>query len=120
MRRVAVLSALVAGLLVAGCATQGGAQKDAWDSIVAQDYNAARAKYETILAEHPNDPYANLNIGVAYEELGDNAMAAKHYQIAIANGADSPIMEVAQDGKTAGDKTTVKQVAMRNLQRISS
>ena len=119
MRRLAVYGAMVTGLLVAGCAGSDNQQQAAWNSIVAQDYNAARAQYESILAEHPNDPYANLNIGVAYEELGDTAMAAKHYQVAVANGAEAPIQEVAQDGNKAGRSTTVKQIAMENLARVS-
>jgi len=119
MRGLAVLGAVVGGLLLAGCAGQGAKHDSAWRSIVAQDYSTARAAYESILAEDPNNPYANLNIGVAYEELGDTAMAAKHYQAAIANGAEAPITEVAQDGNTAGRKTTVKQVATENLARVS-
>lgn len=118
MRRLAVCGAILMGLLVAGCSGSGSDQQAAWDSIIAQDYNSARAQYQSILAEDPDDPYANLNIGVAYEELGDNAMAAKHYQVAIANGAEAPIQEVAQDGNKAGRSTTVKQVAQENLARI--
>ena len=115
MRKLAVLGAMMAGLLVAGCAAPGGEHQDAWQSLVDQDYNGARAHYETILASNPNDPYANLNLGVVYEEMGDTAMATKHYQLAIANGAESPIMEVTQDGNTAARSTTVKQIAQENL-----
>ena len=119
MRRLIVCSALVAGFMVAGCSVDDESHRNAWGSIVAQDFNSARSQYESILASNPNDPYANLNIGVAFEELGDNAMAAKHYQIAIANGENSPISEVAQDGATAGRETTVKTVATENLKRVT-
>ena len=91
---------------------------NAWNSILAEDYSAARASYESILAEDPNNPYANLNVGVAYEELGDPAMAAKHYQVAVANGAEAQILKVAQDGNSAGRSTTVKQIAQENLVRL--
>ena len=120
MRRLAVYGAMITGLLVAGCSGPGSEHQSAWDNILAEDYNAARAQYESILAENPNDPYANLNIGVAYEELGDTAMAAKHYQLAIANGGESEILEVAQDGNSAGRSTTVKQVATENLAQLGS
>jgi len=119
MRRLAVFGAMVGGLLLAGCSGQGKELDSAWDSIVAQDYASARAAYESVLAEDPNNPYANLNIGVAYEEMGDMAMAAKHYQVAISSGAEAEIIEVAQDGKTAERSTTVKQVATENLARIN-
>lgn len=119
MRRLAILGAVIGGMVLAGCAGQGTEHDNAWRSIVAEDYSSARAQYESILAEDPNNPYANLNIGVAYEELGDTSMAAKHYQLAIANGAEAQIEEVAQDGHTAARATTVKQVATENLARLN-
>lgn len=109
---------LLAGLLLAGCAAESQAEKDAWNSIVVQDFAAARSQYESILAEDPSNAYANLNIGVAYEQLGDMAMAAKHYEVAIASGKNLPIAEVAQDGNTARRRTTVADVAQENLNRI--
>lgn len=105
----------MAGLLLAGCTGQGEALEDGWSMITAEDYASARAHYQSMLAEDPNNPYVNLNLGVAYEELGDNQMAAKHYQVAIANGTDTPIEEVAQDGNTAPRLTTVSKVAQENL-----
>jgi tetratricopeptide (TPR) repeat protein len=105
-------------MMLAGCAGQGAEHDGAWRSIVAEDYSSARAQYESILAADPDNPYANLNLGVAYEELGDTALAAKHYQVAIASGTEAQILEVAQDGNTAGRSTTVKQVATENLARL--
>jgi Flp pilus assembly protein TadD len=110
----------MAGLLLAGCAERSTALDDGWKLIKAEDYAAARAQYQSILAENPNDPYANLNLGVALEELGDNATAAKHYQVAIANGKDAQILEVAQDGKIASRSTTVSKVAEENLASLGS
>lgn len=118
MHAMKVAATVFAGLLLAGCAGQNKAQNDAWDSIVAQDYASARAQYEAILAADPNNPYANLNIGVAYEQLGDMSMAAKHYQAAIASGKEAQIVEVAQDGNTAERRTTVAKVAEENLTRV--
>lgn len=119
MRGIAVFGAVIGGLLLAGCSGQGTEQNTAWRSIVSEDYSSARDQYATILAGNPNDPYANLNIGVAYEELGDLAMAAQHYRIAADHGADAQILEVAQDGNTAPRSTTVKAIATENLARVS-
>jgi len=83
--------------------------------IAAQDYASARAHYQSMLAEDPNNPYANLNLGVAFEESGDNEMAAKHYQVAVANGAEAEIQEVVQDGNVAPRATTVAKIAQENL-----
>jgi len=120
MRKLAIVSAMMAGLLMSGCAGQGDGLDDGWRMITAQDYASARAHYQSMLAEDPNNPYVNLNLGVAYEELGDKAMAAKHYQVAIANGKDAEIQEVAQDGNAAGRATTVMKVAQENLSGLGS
>ena len=115
MRRLAVVGAMMAGLLLSGCSGQGDALDDGWKMIAAQEYSSARAHYQSMLAEDPNNPYVNLNLGVAFEELGDTEAAAKHYQVAIANGKDSEIQEVAQDGNAAPRSTTVSKVAQENL-----
>ena len=110
MFRLAVVSAMVAGLLLSGCTRQYGqteALDDGWSMLVAEDYASAQAHYQSMLAEDPNNAVANLNLGVAYEELGDNAKAAKHYQIAIANGKDALLQAVAHEGSVAPRSTTV-------------
>ena len=88
--------------------------------IAAQDYTSARAHYQSMLAEDPNNPYVNLNLGVAFEEIGDNEMAAKHYQVAVANGAEAEIQEVVQDGNVAPRATTVAKIAQENLACLGS
>lgn len=118
MRKLGVAGILIAGLVLSGCAGQGGTDDDAWNAVVAEDYASARARYQSILAENPDDPYANLNIGVAHEELGNRAQAAQHYRVAIANGANAEVEEVARDGLTARRVTTVRAVAQRNLARL--
>ena len=120
MRRLAVVGAMMAGLLLSGCAGQGEALDNGWSMITAQDYASARAHYQSMLAEDPNNPYVNLNLGVAYEEGGDTQMAAKHYQVAVANGKDAQIQEVAQDGNVAPRETTVAKVAQENLASLGS
>jgi len=120
MRRLAVLGAMMAGLVLAGCSTQGGALDDGWSMITAEDFTSARAHYQSLLAEDPNDPYVNLNLGVSYEETGDNEMATKHYQVAVANGKDALIQEVAQDGSVAPRESTVAKVAQENLASLGS
>ena len=120
MRRLTVLGAIVAGLLLSGCSGQSGGLNDGWSMISGQDYSAARAHYQSMLASDPNNPYVNLNLGVAYEETGDNEMAAKHYQVAVANGSQAQIQEVAQDGNVAPLETTVAKVARENLASLGN
>jgi tetratricopeptide (TPR) repeat protein len=115
-----IVGAMMTGLLLSGCTGQGDAYDDGWSMIKSQDYAAARAHYQSMLAEDPNNPYVNLNLGVAYEELGDKELAAKHYQVALANGKDAEIEEVAQDGNSAPRSTTVSKVAEENLATLGS
>ena len=115
MLRLAVVSAMVAGLLLSGCSRQTEALDTGWTMITEQDYGPARVHYKSMLAEDPNNPYANLNLGVAYEETGDNEMAAQHYQVAVANGKHARIQQVSQDGNVAPRRTTVAQIAEENL-----
>lgn len=118
MRRLAVMSVFVAGLVMSGCSTSVEAEKDGWAMLVSGDYAGARAHYEGMLAENPNNPYVNLNLGYAYENLGDKPMAAKYYQVAMANGKNSQVRNVMQDGKVAPRETTVSKVAEENLAEI--
>jgi tetratricopeptide (TPR) repeat protein len=118
MRGLSIFGAVIGVAMLAGCASQSNELDSAWQSIVDQDYAEARAKYEAILAGDPKNPYAHLNVGVAYEELGDTAMAAQHYQAAIANGENAKIGQVAQDGTVTGRTITVRQVATENLTRL--
>ena len=120
MLRYKLIGAVIGGVLLAGCSGHSAEQDDGWDMIVAEDYSNARAHYQSLLADDPNNPYVNLNLGVAYEELGDLEMAAKHYQVALANGEDVEINEVARDGNTAGRNTTVADVAQENLNTLGS
>jgi len=111
---------MMAGLLLSGCTGQGKALDDGWSMIVAEDFASARAHYQSMLAEDPNNPFVNLNLGVAYEEGGDNEMAAKHYQIAVANGKEALIQEVAQDGKVSAGQSTIAKIAQGNLASLGS
>jgi Tfp pilus assembly protein PilF len=123
MRRFAILGALMAGLVLSGCSGQpgqGDALEQGWSMLSQQDYASARAHYQGMLAEDPNNPYVNLNLGVAYEETGDREMAAKHYQIAVANGEKALIQVVGQDGNVAPRETTVAKLAQANLANLAN
>jgi Tfp pilus assembly protein PilF len=110
----------VVGLAMAGCSTSRQAEKDGWAMLLAGDYEGARAHYESALAEDPSNPYMNLNLGYAYDGLGDEQMAAKHYQVAMSTGKDAGVREVMEDGNVAPRETTVAKVAEENLADLGS
>jgi len=120
MRRVAIVGAMLAGLVLSGCASPNPVPDDGWTLIVAGDYQGAQAYYQGKLADDPDDPYVNLNLGVTYEELGDMDLAVTHYQLAVANGQDAKIEEVARDGSVKPRLTTVSKVAQENLATLGS
>ena len=119
MRRLAIAGTLALGLL-AGCTSPTPRADDGWAMLVAQDYAGARAYYEQAVAANPDDPYVHLNLGVAYEKLGDKERAAQHYRVALANGQEAEITEVAEDGRVAARRTTVARLAEENLAGLGS
>ncbi len=120
MRKRRLLAALVCATLLAACTYTGTYRDEGWSKIVAEDYSGARDYYLTVLAERPTNPWANLNIGVAYEELGQIDLARQHYELAARHGELAEIVEVAHDGNVVGRSTTVAEVAADNLARLST
>jgi len=116
MQSIMVRGMAILALLVGGCATGADpAQEKAWEAMVAQDYPAARDRYEAILAENPDDPFAQLNLGVAYHNLGQYELARQHYQAAIDLGGDAQGTRVAAGGEVTTSATTVADKARENL-----
>lgn len=111
----------LAALALVACAAPGGpapqsALSAANDKLIAQDYPGARDAFLAIIAEDPNNAYAHLNLGVAYEELGEVELAKTHYNLAIQTGGSSPIAGTVEDGVVSGGvSTTVGALATQNL-----
>ena len=120
MARQSILGVAALVALLGGCAVSGehAELKEGWELMVANEYAAARDHYEALLVDYPGNPYALLNLGVAYEELGDTGLAREHYEAALANGANAEIAEVAEKGQVATKPTTVAAVAEQNLARL--
>ncbi|MDH3667941.1 MAG: hypothetical protein OEN23_13525 [Paracoccaceae bacterium] len=120
MRKHVGIGALAVALLAAGCTDSGTYRDDGWSMIVAEDYTAARDHYLAVLSEKPADPWAHLNLGVAYEELAELDLARQHYELAVEHGRNAEIGEVAQDGNVADRETTVAKVAAGNLASLGT
>lgn len=83
--------------------------------MLAKDYSAARDVYEGIIVEHPENPYAHLNLGVAYQYLGKSDLARQHYEAAIANGGNAEVTRVVEEGSVIERVSTVADKARENL-----
>lgn len=115
MRNKLLMAALAGATVLAACTYVGTHRSEGWAKIVAEDYAGARDYYIGVLAERPDDPWAHLNLGVAYQELGQVDLARQHYEFAVEYGEYAEIIEVARDGTVDGRRATVAEVAADNL-----
>jgi tetratricopeptide (TPR) repeat protein len=119
MQRFIARGVTVLALLLTGCASGPSAElEDGWEFMMAQNYPAARDQYKAILTEYPDNPYAHLNLGVAYQTLGEFDLARQHYEAAIANGGEAEISRVVLDGAVDAQVTTVADKGRENLQTL--
>ncbi len=54
------------------------------------NYEKALAIFVTLIRMNPYEPLARINLGLAYEGLGQTDLAAKAYEMAIAINPDDP------------------------------
>lgn len=130
-----VLAAIASIALLAGCAAESTTTNDssatasarasenrvnsANSAIQAREYDRAEATLNAELAANPNDPYANLTMGVlrAIQDRRDEAMA--FYQRAAENGEDAALSQtVTANGVVTSESTTVAKVARENMSRL--
>ena len=129
MRKILV-AAIASVALLGACAdtSSGGNQKAAAeasslskgiDAFKAGQYAEAEANFQQALASDPNDPYANLNMGVLKALQGDDDAALAFYRAAAENGENSPLVQaVNANGRVVDAETTVAAVARGNIERL--
>ena len=114
-----LLAAVLSVFLVTGCTGLGsGASpglKRGWELMVAEDYAGAVQHYEKMLEDYPDNPYALLNLGVAYQRLGEFDRARPNYQAAIEHGKSANVTRVAEKSGVKTQTTTVADLARVNL-----
>ena len=122
LRKSTALAATLLILLTA-CATNVTEREDlaeAWQQMLNEDYLGARDAYELILLDDPQNPYAHLNLGFAYQQLGIYEAARSHYETAIAVGGDATVTSVVEEGQVSAVATTVADRARENLATLPS
>lgn len=88
--------------------------------MLAEEYDTAAQHYESVLVDYPDNPYAHLNLGVAYQRLGKNELARQHYEAAIATGGEAEVTQVAKEDGVAPQTTTVAELARQNMQTLGN
>ena len=130
--RYVLVAAMTAVALLGACsdgnrgneAASAAAQRqgqidEAIAAIKARRYDEAEVILSGLLSEDPNDPYANLTMGVLKAITDDTAAARRHYQVAIRNGANAPVTQtVTANGETKTVSSTVAAVARGNTSRL--
>lgn len=108
--------ALISGIALSGCATAEREDlAEAWRYMLAEDYLGARDAYEIILLNDPQNPYAHLNLGFAYQQLGMYDAARPHYESAIEYGGSAEISQVVEEGELKSVASTVADKGRENL-----
>jgi tetratricopeptide (TPR) repeat protein len=79
-----VLAPIAGAMLLVGCTEASPGYED----LAKGDYAAARDELAPLEAQSPHDPYLELNLGWAYQNLGRMDLAEPLYREAIADGQD--------------------------------
>ena len=118
-QRLVAFGVTIVALVLAGCASGPSTDlAEGWELMLAEDYATARDHYEAMLVEYPENPYAHLNLGVAYQRLGETGPARRHYEAAVEHGGSAEVTRVAEEEGTAPRTTTVAELARQNLQSL--
>lgn len=119
MRKFMLLGVTIAALTLAGCATgpSAGLAKG-WKLMVSQKFPAAVDQYQKVLKKYPDNPYAHLNLGVAYQRLDKTDLARQQYQAAVKYGGSAQVTQVAQEKGVNARTTTVADLARQNLKTL--
>lgn len=121
MKRFAAIGLMTTALLLSGCASGPSAELEkGWKLMLAQDYAAARDHYESMLVDYPTNPYAHLNLGVAYQQLGETELARQQYEAAIEHGGSAEVTRVAEREDIESRTSTVADLARQNLAGLSN
>lgn len=107
--------AALLALAIAGCGPGLSPLDKGIVMLSERDYEAARQHFTDMVAENPDDPYANLNLGVAHAKLGDKVAASRYYRVAVRTGRSAEIKTVVAGGAQEQRSTTVAALAARNL-----
>lgn len=119
--RLVTMALIGAGMVLGACAAEPP-ESDLSKGLAAIKENRlsdAELAFNNILAQDPNDAFANLNLGLVKAETGRREEAIGHYQLAVANGEGIVVQSIVRtSGATENVTSTVADVARRNLENL--
>lgn len=100
---------LIGAVLLIGACTENS---PGYEELAQGNYAAARDELAPLQAESPHDPYLELNLGWAYQNLGRMDLAEPLYRGALADGQN---VLPAQTTNPAFQGKSVADIACANL-----
>jgi hypothetical protein len=107
------LPVVALGVALSRCASPGvNAVDPGFSALLAKDYATARDDFLPEQARYPHDPYLQLDLGLAYQGLGQMDLAEPLYRQAMIDGKNAiPVTTTNPDD--AGK--TIATIACENL-----
>jgi Tfp pilus assembly protein PilF len=109
-----VVSSLIA-IALFGCATGPSEGDLGFQALKAGNYTDAQAHLTKAIAEHPNDPYIQLNLGATYQNLGQYDLARQYLTQVLTTGAGIVPQQVTKDGLTGQSLADVAKADLATL-----
>jgi hypothetical protein len=84
-----ILPVVLMGLALAGCGTEGASvtpDDPGFKALATGDYTSSQNEFQTEAAKKPHDPYLELDLGAAYQNLGRLDLAEVLYRQAMVDG----------------------------------
>ncbi len=141
--RKGLIAMIGAAMLLAGCSTLDGtadgggsgatstnqqqqALHNGLQALKGGNLLDAERHFASVLKLKPNDPFANLNMGLVKSQMNRIDEAIAHYKIAIAKGENIPARsQIVGAGGTGtpsvvNTDSTVAEIARGNIQRLGA
>ena len=102
--------------IAAGCAGSAGVDPsgDAYKALAAHDYAKAREEFAAAYEKEPHNPFVELDLGAAYQNLGRGDLADPFYRGVMVDGK-GVVPETTTNPSDAGK--TLDAIACEDLQR---
>ena len=107
-----VVSLCMLGAVAAGCTMGVNPASPGYQALTSHNFAAARADFAEAYTKNPHDPFVELDLAAAYQNLGRMDLAEPFYRGVIADGKGI-MPETTMLASDSG--LTLDQIACKNL-----